>query len=322
VSTPAAAGPRVIGSRLPSGEMILREVGRGASARVYLVSDGESVGALKLLPPGSEPRADHEFRIAAGFRHPNVGRVDARLDVAGWPGVRMPLVWGRRWAVGGGPRVPRGPRAARGPHAAGGTHDAWGPRDAWGSRDAASPRDPWEPARGRDLATFAQLLAALAYLHDRGVVHRDVKPENVLVDGAGRVTLIDFDLAMRIDDRAGAPRAAGTLAYLSPEQARGEPATPASDLYAAGVLLYAALVGEVPRAAALGALLAGHRAAFWGAADAARPASLDPALAPADDLVARLLAPDPAQRFARAADALRAVAELRREWGEDDLAPM
>jgi DNA-binding helix-hairpin-helix protein with protein kinase domain len=288
-------GPRVIGRRLPSGEMILREVGRGASARVYLVSDGESVGALKLLPPGSEARADHEFRIAAGFRHPNVGRVDARVDVDGWPGVRMPLVWGRRLLAGGA--------ASEG-------------------RDARRPRVARDAALGRYLAAFAQLLAGLAYLHDLGVVHRDVKPENVLVDRAGRVTLIDFDLAVRIDDRATVPRAAGTLAYLSPEQARGEPATPASDLYAAGVMLYAALTGEVPHAGMLEALAAGHRSALGGAADVARPSSLDPALAAADELVARLLASDPADRLALAGDALRAVEEIRRQWGEDGPAPM
>jgi eukaryotic-like serine/threonine-protein kinase len=279
----AGSGPEVIGQRLPSGEMVLREVGRGASARVYLVSDGASVGALKLLPPGQEPRADHEHRIASGFVHPNVVRVDARVDVAGWPGVRMPLVSGRRLlARGGGEGVDRVDY----------------------------------------LDAFAQLLEALAYLHAGGVVHRDVKPENVLIDRAGHVTLIDFDLAYRMAEPSAAPRVAGTLAYLSPEQARGEPATPASDLYAAGVMLYAALTGEVPYGGAIEALVAGHRPAGGQAGDVARPSAIDPALASADALVAGLLAPDPAVRFADAASAAAALGRVRDEWRKCDRGSM
>ncbi len=283
MTTAAGAGPDVIGQRLPSGEMVLREVGRGASARVYLVSDGVSLGALKLLPPGQEPRVDHEHRIASGFAHPNVLRVDARVDVGGCPGVRMPLVSGRRLlARGGGEGVDR----------------------------------------AGYLGAFAQVLEALAYLHGVGVVHRDVKPENVLIDRAGHVTLIDFDLAYRVAEPSAAPRVAGTLAYLSPEQARGEPATAASDLYAAGVMLYAALTGEVPYGGAIEALVAGHRPLRGQAGGVARPSGIDPALAPADALIAGLLAPDPANRFADAASAAVALGQVGAEWRERDRGSM
>lgn len=94
------------------------------------------------------------------------------------------------------------------------------------------------------------LLEALAHAHRRGVVHRDVKPANVLVDG-GRARLTDFGAA-RV---AGGPSLTavgdliGTLAYMAPEQARGERAGPAADVWAACLILYEALSGENPIAA-------------------------------------------------------------------------
>jgi serine/threonine protein kinase len=248
----------VIGRVLATGEMVLREVGRGALAHVYLVSDGASVRALKLLPAGREDRADHEYRVAHGLDHACVGHVDARLEVEGRPGLLLPFVAGRRLL-------------ARGP-----TH----------------------ADRLTYLTAFGDLLDALAYLRLRGVVHRDVKPENVLVDRAGRARLIDFDLALRVDERERAPRAAGTLAYLSPEQERGAPATFAADLYAAGVLLHTALTGEAP----------------VGPDERSRPSLLDPSLAPADDLVLDLLLADPERRIAAAVLARPRLDALVAEW--------
>ncbi len=232
----------VLGRRLPTGETVLREVGRGALARVYLVSDGSSLRALKLLPAGHAARADHEHRVAHGLAHPRVGHVVARVDLDDRPGVLMPLVPGRRLMVRGRSRL-----------------------DLEGY-----------------VRAFGDLLDALAYLRSRGVVHRDVKPENVLVDREGHARLIDFDLAVRVDERSRTPTVAGSLAYLSPEQTRGEIATYASDLYAAGVLLATALTGEAP----------------IGTAMPLRPSEVDPVLAPADELVLGLLASDPTMRLA------------------------
>jgi eukaryotic-like serine/threonine-protein kinase len=258
-----------IGQRLASGEMLLREVGRGALARVYLVSDGRRVRALKLWPSGMADRADHEHRMAHDLVHPHLGRSDERVDVLDRPGIVMPWVKGRALRI-----------------------------------------------RGRSLAdrlallnAFEQLLEALRHLHERRRVHRDVKPENVLIDDAGHVTLIDFDLSFSMDAATSAPRTAGTVAYLSPEQARGEAATPVSDLYAAGVMLYAGLTGEVPFHGTAGQLLA-ERSPL----DAPRPSRLDPSLAAADAVVAGLLAPEPRDRTASAAVATEAVAALRAAW--------
>lgn len=103
------------------------------------------------------------------------------------------------------------------------------------------------------LAAMDSVLTALAAAHDAGIVHRDVKPENVLVGNDGHIQVADFGLAHAVSTAGQAPRSAatrglllGTVAYISPEQALGHPATQASDVYAAGVMLYELLTGHPP----------------------------------------------------------------------------
>ncbi|KAA1420175.1 serine/threonine protein kinase [Nocardioides humilatus] len=158
-----------------------------------------------------------------------------------------------------------------------------------------------DPAVVRDLIT--QTADALAVAHRAGIVHRDVKPANLIVTPQRQVKVTDFGIARAADDaqitRTGAVM--GTPQYLSPEQARGNPSTPASDVYSLGVVAFECLVGhrpfeaETPVATALAHLQ--------------QPVPELPADLPADlrTIVTRALAKDPAERYADGAEIAAAL---------------
>src|SRR5437667_6779285 len=199
-----------------------RELGRGGMGVVYLAREVrlDRPVAIKLLPPSKasapEPRDRfrREARTAAKLSHPNIIPIHAVEEIGGFVFFAMAYVEGETLTE----RVRR-----RGPLA------------------------PSEAARVlRDVAW------ALAYAHGQGVIHRDVKPDNILLEASGRVLVADFGIAGVV---AGAGALAGgevigTPEFMSPEQALGEATDPRSDLYSLGVVGYFACPGTLPFEAA------------------------------------------------------------------------
>ncbi len=206
---------------------VLEEIGRGGMGVVYRAIDttlGREV-ALKVLGSGAarepeqERRLKQEARAAASLAHPSVSVVYEIDEAEGATFIAMELVRGRPLA-------------------------------------ALLAGTPLEPVRALDLAI--EIAEGLAEAHARGVVHRDLKPKNVMLTESGHAKIIDFGLAKLLRPRppfesgADTPawgdtdpgRILGTAAYMSPEQVRGAEVDARSDLFAFGALLYEMLSGE------------------------------------------------------------------------------
>jgi eukaryotic-like serine/threonine-protein kinase len=197
---------------------VLRKLGSGGMADVYLAED-EELGrriAIKIL--NERHAADEQFverfrreaKNAAGLSHPNIVQIYDRGEGEGTYYIAMEYLEGRTL------------------------------------KEAVAGRQPL-PIR-EAIGYARQILAALRFAHRKGIVHRDIKPHNALMDDDGRLKVSDFGIA-----RAGAASQMteagsiiGTAQYLSPEQARGAPVDHRSDLYSLGIVLYELLTGAVP----------------------------------------------------------------------------
>jgi beta-lactam-binding protein with PASTA domain/predicted Ser/Thr protein kinase len=154
-----------------------------------------------------------------------------------------------------------------------------------------------------------QVLRAARFAHKRGVVHRDIKPHNVILDEEGRAKVTDFGIARAgASDMTETGSIMGTAQYLSPEQAQGQPVSPRSDLYSIGVMLYELLTGRVPFDAESAVTIALKHISERPVP----PSELNPDVPPAlEAVVMRALEKDPARRFADADAFIEALQAAR-----------
>jgi eukaryotic-like serine/threonine-protein kinase len=153
----------------------------------------------------------------------------------------------------------------------------------------------------------AQLLRALSYAHRRGVIHRDVKPSNILVTAGGVVKVADFGIARIVEEEDGNVGSQGEIVgsarYMSPEQLMGKEATPRSDVYSVGVLLYHCLTGRPPFSGDVRALAQQHIHE-----DPTPPRKLNPKISPQmEAVILKALAKDPDYRYPSAVAMLDAI---------------
>lgn len=298
--TVEAVDPRRLVSRFD----VVRTLGSGGMGTVYAARDRATGGrlavkALRQLDGDALLHFKQEFRVLWDLVHPHVVRVGELIEDGGRFYLTMQLVDGENlldWVRPGGPRRATSPSAVteRAP-----------PVSAVVVTDAGAAGHGGVLHEARLRAVLAQLASALVALHAAGVVHRDVKPNNVIVAPDGHLTLLDFGLATRTDDLLEAAELAGTLEYMAPEQIGGRPVSAETDWYAVGVVLYEALTGQLPWRGRGVQLLLEKRDA---------PRALPPGL-PADlcELCTDLLEPNPARRPGDEAVAARLGLDLAAE---------
>jgi hypothetical protein len=215
-SAAAEEGRFIPGTLLGGRYRILGLLGRGGMGEVYRATDlalGQSV-ALKFLPeeaahnPRLLERFHGEVRVARQVSHPNVCRVYDIGEADGVPFISMEYVDGEDLA-------------------------------SLLLRIGRLPAD-------KAVEIARKLCAGLAAAHDKGVIHRDLKPQNIMLNKRGEVLIMDFGLAAIAGQLSGAEIRNGTPAYMAPEQLKGSEVTARSDIYALGLVLYELFTGKRP----------------------------------------------------------------------------
>ena len=261
-----------------TGYRIVRTLGRGGMATVYLAEQQSVQREVALKVMAAVLQGDEQFgerflreaRIAAKLRHPGVVQVH---DVG---------ICGEHHYIAM-EYLPGGP--------------------VMGRNGAARPVD-------FALRVASQIASALDYAGERGIVHRDIKPDNILLREDGAAVLTDFGIARASDasrmTRTGA--IVGTPHYMSPEQARGQPLDGRADLYSLGIVLHELLLGRVPYQASDSLAI--------GIMHITAPLPKLPGeFAALQPILDRMLAKDPAQRYQRGRDVAAALDAVRRTSG-------
>src|SRR5436305_13319651 len=259
----------LIDSLLDGRYRVIRKLGTGGMANVYLAEDQE-LGrrvAIKLLDERHAQdeqfveRFRREAESAAGLSHPTVVSIYDRGEAEGTYYIAMEYLEGKTLKE---LLVSRGPTPVR-----------------------------------VAIDYTRQILSALEFAHRNGIVHRDIKPHNVVVAPDGRLKVTDFGIARSGSSQMTEARPIiGTAQYLSPEQAQGKPVSPASDLYSVGVVLYEMLTGTVPFTGDTALEIAmKHLNTVPEAPSTKRPPGLGEVPHELDLVVLRALAKDPADRY-------------------------
>jgi eukaryotic-like serine/threonine-protein kinase len=264
--------PRLLSDRYELGETLgyggMSEVHRGRDVRL-----GRDV-AVKVLRAdlARDPQFQHRFRReaqnAAALNHPAIVAVydtgETVSDCGPLPYIVMEFVDGRTL------------------------------------RDIVKTEGPMDSQRAME--TMADVCAALDFSHRNGIIHRDVKPANVMINSAGAVKVMDFGIARALSDGQGVTQTAavvGTAQYLSPEQARGELVDARSDVYAAGCVLYELITGDPPFTGDSPVAVAYQHVRE----DPTPPSQQNPEISPAlDAVVLKAMSKNPANRYQSAAE--------------------